>query len=657
MDISVKKIYKEMFKIRRVEEKLLKLVSEGKIFGTTHTSIGQEAIAMSVMNNVKDDDVVFSNHRCHGHYIAYGGPLDMFFAEVMGKQTGLCKGRGGSQHLQYKKFYSNGIQGGIVGNATGIAFSQKFKGEDGITVVFLGDGTMGQGLVYESMNLASLWSLPIMFVVENNQYAMSTHYTSSIAGGITDRAKSFGIEADEIESNDVFELIDVFRSRFDYVRENKRPFMQVVKTYRVAPHSKGDDHRDRSEIEPWLEKDPLKYVAKRLDKEVISEVENDVMIEIEKALDYAYSSQDSQYPTTVQNDLADWANYNFNRHQLVVSSSDEKVLTSMNKGLEAILSSNEHAVLIGEDLGDPYGGAFKVTKGLSTKFPNQIWNTPISEAAIVAISIGMAISGLKPISELMFGDFVTLGMDQILNHAVKYEWMYGDKIKVPIIIRVPMGGRRGYGPTHSQSLEKMFLGIPLLKVIAISNIGIPEEIIKTIFNEETSPVILVENKMLYGKSLFRVEGKKIRDFDLKIYNSKYPIHHLSLTNFEDSDAIIVTYGASLELAMSAAEILMIEDEIIVDVISLTQISQLNIEALFLPLSKTRIVLTLEEGTKTHSWGDMVISELVSSNSLRDKRYFKIAADDYPIPNSRELENEILPSIKDIIKLLRREING
>ena len=656
MSFNILEIYKTILKIRRVEETLLKLVSEGKIFGTTHTSIGQEAIAMGVMSNIKNQDVVFSNHRCHGHYIAYGGPLDLFFAEIMGKETGLCKGRGGSQHIQYKNFYSNGIQGGIVGNATGIAFSQKFKEEDGMTVVFLGDGTMGQGLVYESMNLASLWNLPILFVVENNQYAMSTHYTKSVAGKIHERAQSFGIDADEIESNDVFELMDLFSSRFEFIRKNQKPFMQVIKTYRVAPHSKGDDHRDQSEIEPWLEKDPLLYVSKRIDDSTIAKTEIEVKEEIDKALQFAYSSKISQYPLIQNEESYEWEKYDHNNHRIFFGNFEEKVLKSINKGLSFLLSNNDNAVLIGEDLGDPYGGAFKVTKGLSTKFPKQVWNTPISEAAIIAISIGMSMNGLKPITELMFGDFVTLAMDQILNHAAKYEWMYGDKVNIPIIIRVPMGGRRGYGPTHSQSLEKLFLGIPLIKVVAISNLNNPEEIIKTIFNTETSPVILVENKMLYGKPLLNLNNNRLRNFEVKIYNSKYPIYHLSIADFENPDAIIITYGSSLDLAISASEKMMIEDEILVDVISITQISQFNVQALLGPTSKAKVILTLEEGTKTHSWGDMVISELVTKNKLTDKIYIKIASEDYPIPNSRDLENEFLPSVDDLTNQLRRVLN-
>ena len=202
------KLYEKMYKIRRFEENLLQLFSENKLKGTTHTSIGQEAVAVAVMENLTESDFVFSNHRCHGHFIAYSDNIEILLSEIMGKENGMCKGRGGSQHICYKHFFSNGVQGGIVPDATGIAYASKIKSNSDVTVVFIGDGTLGQGVVYESFNMASLYRIPILYIIEDNGYAMTTKRTEGVAGSIKDRAMAFGIDTSEIETNDVELLYD-----------------------------------------------------------------------------------------------------------------------------------------------------------------------------------------------------------------------------------------------------------------------------------------------------------------------------------------------------------------------------------------------------------------------------------------------------------------
>ena len=223
-------LYKKMYKIRRFEETLLELYSENKLKGTTHTSIGQEAVA--VMNYI-EEDYVFSNHRCHGHFIAYSDNIKILLSEIMGKQTGMCKGRGGSQHICYQHFYSNGVQGGgIVPNATGMALANKMNGNStSVVVVFLGDGTLGQGVVYESFNLASLFDAPVLYIVEDNGYAMTMRTQDGVSGSITARSEAFGIKTREVTSNDIMVLNQVMNEAFSYVRETGKPFCQVIHTY------------------------------------------------------------------------------------------------------------------------------------------------------------------------------------------------------------------------------------------------------------------------------------------------------------------------------------------------------------------------------------------------------------------------------------------
>jgi TPP-dependent pyruvate/acetoin dehydrogenase alpha subunit len=274
---TLERQYEQMMVIRRFEETLLRLFSEGKLTGTTHTYIGQEADAVGVIGHLDPErDVVFSNHRCHGHYIAFTGDLFGLLSEVMGRATGTCGGKGGSQHLHRGNFYSNGVQGSIVPVSTGIALAEKEKGTGAVTTVFLGDGTMGQGAVYECLNRAALWSLPLLFVVEDNSYAQTTPKHLAVAGDIPARAAAFGIETDELDTTDVEEIAAAAARAVEHVRATGRPFFLVLHTYRFSPHSKGDDFRDPAEIEGRRALDPLLVAGARLDDEVRASIDEAV---------------------------------------------------------------------------------------------------------------------------------------------------------------------------------------------------------------------------------------------------------------------------------------------------------------------------------------------------------------------------------------------
>jgi len=277
--------YRQMFTIRLVEETLLDLFSKGLLAGTTHTCIGQEACAVGVVNALdKERDIIFSNHRNHGHFIAYCDKVEELIAEVMGRESGVCRGIGGSQHIHYKNFYSSGIQGGLVPSAAGVAFAEKVKDTGAIVVVFIGDGTLGQGVVYETLNIASLWSLPLLFVVENNQYAQSTPVHLGVSGEIAKRAEPFGIISHEIDGFDVFNVYFASKRAVDFVRREKRPFFLVLHTYRLGPHSKGNDYRPVDEIAKYRRMDPLKIIRKSLDPEKCKEIEKEVKERVMRAV-------------------------------------------------------------------------------------------------------------------------------------------------------------------------------------------------------------------------------------------------------------------------------------------------------------------------------------------------------------------------------------
>lgn len=292
--MELARLYGQMYRIRRFEETLLELFSAGKLVGTTHTCIGQEADAAGVIACLDPErDIVFSNHRCHGHYLAFTGDLEGLLAEVMGKATGTCGGKGGSQHLCRGSFYSNGVLGSIAPVATGMALADRERGSGAVTTVFLGDGALGQGVVYESLNLAALWRLPLLAVVENNFYAQSTPSRLQLAGGIPDRARAFGIETEQLDSTDVLEIREAAARAVARVRGSGEPFFLVIDTYRFSPHSKGDDHRDPAEIEARRLRDPLTVAAVGLGGEQRAAIERACEEELAAALAAARAAPDA----------------------------------------------------------------------------------------------------------------------------------------------------------------------------------------------------------------------------------------------------------------------------------------------------------------------------------------------------------------------------
>lgn len=298
-------LYRSMLLIRRFEERALAEFSAGKLFGTTHAYIGQEADAAAIFSVAGSDDIVWSNHRCHGHFLAYGGDPYGLAAELMGKATGLVGGRGGSQHIQWRNFYSNGIQGGIVPVATGMALAQKVQKTGNITMVFIGDGTLGEGALYESLNIAALWALPVLFIVEENRFAQTTPLEKGVSGSIPARFEAFGIKTYELDSSDVLLLRTIAEAGFQYVRENCAPAALVLHTYRFSAHSKGDDPRDRETIAKMRAQfDPLSIHAPRLVSAELGQAESDVSAVIDAAFTSAYA--DSFPSLTESSTQGDW---------------------------------------------------------------------------------------------------------------------------------------------------------------------------------------------------------------------------------------------------------------------------------------------------------------------------------------------------------------
>jgi len=281
-------LYRTMFRIRRFEETVLEEFSRGVFAGTTHTSIGQEANAAGVISVLQPDDVIVTNHRCHGHFIAYGGDMRSLFAEMMGKATGLCGGRGGSQHIHWRNLYSNGVQGGIVPIAAGMALAEKEKQSGALVTLFIGDGTFGEGALYEACNMASLWRVPLLIVVEHNHIAQTTPTALVMAGRIPERLQAFDIQVTELNTSDASEIQQVSLKCVTSIRKTSLPQALVLNTVRFGPHSKGDDTRSEAVIrELRSTRDPLKILAARLPLETLEQLHNEVEQEVTRAFEHA----------------------------------------------------------------------------------------------------------------------------------------------------------------------------------------------------------------------------------------------------------------------------------------------------------------------------------------------------------------------------------
>ncbi len=654
--ISHSRLYRALYLIRRFEESVLENFSRGVFFGTTHTYLGQEANAVGVLANLHPEDIVFSNHRCHGHFLAYGGEAQALFAELMGKASGVCGGRGGSQHLHWRNFYSNGVQGGIVPVATGMALAEKFKASGALGVAFLGDGTLGEGVVYEALNLAALWGAPVLYVVENNHIAQTTPIEKALAGSLLARFNAFGIPGCELDSSDVLEISAAAAALLDDVRQQSAPRVLILHTCRFGPHSKGDDTRSSDELARLRqERDPLETHAPRLDPAERAVIEAEVDADVARAFAVALAA-----PAADPQGLSESLGLHF-EHNAALSLAppgghSANVLEALNDALYTALSTDESVYILGEDLLDPYGGAFKVTRRLSSDFPQRVLTTPISEAGFSGAAVGMALRGLRPVVEIMFGDFVTLAADQLVNHAAKFRWMYngnklpGEQVHLPLVLRTPMGGRRGYGPTHSQTLEKHLLGVPGLRVLAPTHLGDPRALLLAAILQSEDPTLFVENKLLYLLPLrpaLAVDEFELHSLPLPAENA--PTYRLALRGAPPPQITVATYGYMAELVSQAALRLAYENELFIEVIVPTQLAPFRLQPVIDSARRTGRLLTVEEGGFSLGWGAEVLAQTAEALGPHLIAARRLAALDLPIPSSGSLEQIVLPGVEQIIE--------
>src|SRR3989339_4324 len=640
------KYYKEALLIRRVEEKLLELFSQGKLNGTVHTCVGQEFSAVAFAGQLEKDDFIFSNHRCHGHFISFTEEVEGLIAEIMGKGSGVCGGVGGSQHLCHKNFYSNGIQGGIVPVAAGLALANKLQKNGNIGVVFIGDGTLGQGVVYETMNIVSNWEIPLLIVCENNMYAQSTSSDLTIAGEIKKRAEAFNIMVFESKTADPDSIIKNAKKSIDYVRKNNRPAFHLVETYRLNAHSKGDDFRDKSEVARFKEMDPLNVFAR--ENNVVYEkflAEIDLLIDeaVNKHLDSEELAMDEYYlgPRPKAESDAKW---------LPLEIIEKRQAELINQYFINAMGRSKEILFIGEDVLSPYGGAFKVANQLSILYPDRVFSTPISEAAISGIENGLALGGFRPFLEIMFGDFITLCMDQIINHASKFCNMYKNRVNCPLVIRTPMGGRRGYGPTHSQTLDKFLVGIDGVITVALNTLIDPGLIYESILRLEKHPVIVVENKADYTK---KIAANRLDHYRYEMTDTDYPVVRIT-PNSVAPNITLVTYGGMSDIVIDSIEKLFDELDLVAEVLVLSMISPLDLDVVYESIRRTGKLFVIEEGSSFSGIGSELLAsvlEKLGGNIIAGR----ISALPVPIPSARSLENQVLPGVNAIIDKIKEKV--
>jgi 2-oxoisovalerate dehydrogenase E1 component len=630
-------IIREAILIRSVEEKLLNLFAEGKLNGTVHTCIGQELSAVCIINNLDSNDFVFSNHRCHGHYISKTKDVKGLIAEIMGKSSGVSKGIGGSQHLHNKSFYSNGIQGSILPISAGLALSFKKQNKGNIGCVFIGDGTFGEGTLYESLNIISLLEIPLVIVCEDNEIAQSTPKNLNLKGSIIKRVEAFDIKSFSCSTDNYLDLNKIAKEAINYVRTKSKPVFIHVKTNRLRAHSKGDDTRTESEIKKLITKDPIN-IFKLENRKQYDKIKSEFNVLIGKYLDQIYQDSELSYKEYFESSIdkvsKDWEKLDIQK--------GERFSTLYNKKLIEIFQKNDNSIMIGEDILSPYGGAFKITDKLSEMFPDRVISTPISENSIVGLGIGLSMNNFRPFVEIMFGDFTTLIVDQIVNSAVKFRKMFNYRVECPVIVRTPMGGYRGYGPTHSQTLDKLFIGIDGLKCIALNIIINPSLILERILLEK-DPVLLIENKVDYTRFFNDINLPSHELY--KIKTTGYPISYLK--SKLSSDLVIVCYGGMVKLCTEIVNTLFYENEIIADIIIPSQINSDSYSEIYDIVEESNKIVIIEENSIKSGFGSNLIAEL-KINQLDFDSLF-IGSDPVPIPSNKRLEQEILPNTKKIIK--------
>lgn len=634
----------EVARIRACEKLLLEEFKAGNIKGTIHTSIGQEYVPV-ILANLAPNSFWFSNHRGHAHYLAKTKDFHGLIAEILGFEGAASGGIGGSQHFyRPKNFISNGIQGGQLGMAAGI--SSNLIQPNYQTVFFMGDGTTGAGHIYEALNIASLHQSKLLVILENNGIAQSTPTSSTISGNLRDRFSGFGIKylswtpEKELIHEDFFALESVIKVAVRNM-ELGIPTLLEIACSRLGPHSKGDDNRSSQTINQLEKRDFLN----RAISEGIYHGWRNSFDEVRRIFDEV-KIRKRVSKKEIDSNLQEIKPYG---ESLQISTY--KLKDAINSTLRNAISENS-SLLFGEDItdlpisdGTQYGGAFKVTSGLSTEFPDQVYNFPISESAMLGFATGISITGKFVVVEIMFSDFLAQALDQIVHQISKLQSIYGQEIDLPLLIRTASGPGKGYGPTHSHTLESQLVGLPNLEVIS-ANPFIPYQEIFNLWFVKQQCFIVFEPKELYLYSGldFQSSMYEIRN-PTSIYEPVLitPIH----TNV---DVTVIIYGSAVWSLLKQLDSILFELEISVEVFIPTVISNWITDSLHESLrsSEGRLIV-ITDNLNTNGFMDSIIIRLFNDGLL--KKYESVNFSEW-IPNGF-MEDDVVLTAKKIRTILLR----
>ena len=644
-------LYVTMRRIRGFDEKVAELFKAGEIKGTAHSYVGEEAIAAAVGAVLNDDDYMASNHRGHGHCIAKGAQMDKMMAELMGRDTGYCRGLGGSMHIadmELNILGANGIVGAAMPLSTGAALASKLEGKGQVVVAFFGDGASNQGIFHESMNLASIWKLPMIFICENNQYALSTSYrqTTSV-DQVALRAGAYSMTGITIDGNDVVEVYHVVSEAVERARAGEGPTLIEAMTYRWGQHSMRANLRDprpEAEFEAWMARDPLKLTeqdlvkSKAASKKRINEIGRQADQELDTAIEFGRQSPESMIEVM---NAAVYAPHVAFQEPGPKSARELSFTEALNEALHQEMARDDRVLLMGEDIGAT-GGIFGVSKGLMEAFgADRVRDTPISEATFVGCGVGAAIAGLRPVVELQIFDFVALTMDMLVNQAAKFRFMLGGKDTVPLVVRGPQGGGIRMAAQHSQSLEAWFTHVPGLVVLAPSTPYDAKGLLVAAIRDD-NPVIFLETKMLYMTSNGPVPEE--------LY--AIPIGKAEVKR-EGTDVTVVATMAMVPRVLSVAQQLEREAGISVEVVDPRTLRPLDEETILGSVRKTNRLVIAHEACQKGGFGAEVAAMVVEKafDDL-DAPIVRCGALDVPIPYNDELERAVIPSQERIAEAIR-----
>jgi pyruvate/2-oxoglutarate/acetoin dehydrogenase E1 component/TPP-dependent pyruvate/acetoin dehydrogenase alpha subunit len=642
-------IYEMMVRIRKFEDKVSELYKAGKAPGFIHSYVGEEAIAAGICANLRNNDYITSTHRAEGHCLAKGMSPSKVMAEILGKVDGCCKGKSGSMHFADAKcgmLGATGIVGSLIPVATGAALSAKLRHTDQVAVAFFGDGAVANAAFHESVNFAAIWDLPVIFVCENNWYSTATPFRTAMKNtDVMNRAQSYGIFASKVDGMDALAVFKAGQEAVDRARNRKGATLLECETYRFLGHYIGDiDTRPRDENEEWLNKDPIKKLGTRLiaenvaTTEELQDINNRMDTEVRDAADFAIASP---FPP-VEEGLKDvFADYSL--EEIPEIAPGERQLTmrdAINEAMKQEMSMDPTVILYGQGYVNHRGGPYQVGKNLQEMFgKDRVRDSPISELAMAGLAIGAAMTGLRPIVEIQYIDFVTLSMDQLVNQAGKIRYLSGGQFNVPMVLRTTCGAFANSGPHHSQSLEGWFIHVPGLKVIMPSTPYDAKGLLKAAIRDN-DPCLFFEPKALYS-----FKGP-VPEEDYIIPLGKADVKK------QGSDLTIITWSRMVHPSLAIAKKLEAED-MRLEVVDLRTLMPLDKQTILESVKKTGRVLLVYEAYKTGGVGAEISAIINEEIFDRVKAPIKrVANPDVPVPFSPSLENFVLPNEASIEKAAR-----